>query len=239
MDSIYKQMNEIDDDAALNNKTMDTPNLPIRLPKIKFYDIDHYSDEGFIDAAAEIEKQIEWVDEDPMRVTWAIESPKQKLKSLFAEHPELVDKVVKKFKLHAKKLLATYTFNKNKAIYKLKYTICEDANRYVENTDKIKSLGDRELYRVIDEALTEYLNTTSIDEAYNTLFNIWNSPSRHPIIIEKFEYVSPSDIGKPEHSSVVSSSFHTYYYYKVVVDIVGKKVEFIHTFAEYYSGGWN
>jgi hypothetical protein len=191
------------------------------------------------DAVPEIERQLKSVDEDPMEVLWAIESPKQKIKSLLTEHPELVDKVVKKFKLHAKKLLADYTFNKSSAINKLKRIICEDASRYVSNTDQIKSLGNRELYKVIDTALTEYINSTSIDEAYSTLFNVWNYPSKNPITIEKFEYVRPSDIGKPEHSAVISSSFHTYYYYKVIVDIVGKKVEFIYTFAEYYSGGWN
>ena len=115
----------------------------------------------------------------------------------------------------------------------------EDADRYVSNTDQIKSLGNRELYRVVDTALNEYINSTSIDEVYSKLFDVWNYPSKNPITIEKFEYVRPSDIGKPEHSTVVSSSFHTYYYYKVVVDIVGRKVEFIYTVAEYYSGGWN
>ena len=174
-----------------------------------------------------------------MEVLWAIEPPRHKLESLLTTHPELVDKVVKKFKLHAKKLLAEYTFNKNSAVNKLKRIICEDADRYVSNTDQIKSLGNRELYRVIDTAHNEYINSTSIDEVYSKLFDVWNYPSKNPITIEKFEYVRPSDIGKPEHSTVVSSRFHTYYYYKVVVDIVGRKVEFIYTVAEYYSGGWN
>lgn len=238
MDSIYKQMNEIDDTASLT-KTTGVTSSPVRLPKITFYDVGHYNYDGLTDAVPEIEKQVKWVDEDPMKVLWAIESPKQKLKSLFIEHPELIDKVVKKFKLHVKKLLADYTFNKNNAVNKLKGIICEDADRYVSNTDQIKSLGSRELYKVINTALNEYINSSSIDEAYDTLFNVWNYPSRNPITIEKFEYVRPSDIGEPEHSAVVNSSFHTYYYHKVVVDVVGKKVEFIYTFADYYSGGWN
>lgn len=209
----------------------------VRLPRIVF---DRFDDAGGIrDVTESVEYCLQDIERNPSDVIYRVETPdRHTLKQLIEKDPTIVTKLVKKFKAYAKDFLEGYVFDKERAVRVLLSAIRNKPELYVkDNSDSATSYN--RVKQVLEQALKEYVNSVDIDTAYDKLLSCWDYPSRNPITIEQYEHALPEEVGKPAHSGVSNSSFSTYYYYKVVVDLAGDKVEFIDTVSDYYSGGWN
>lgn len=163
--------------------------------------------------------------------------------AMVKENPDLKIPVIKelfsRYKSTMKRELKDYTYRPQDAVYLFKSLL--------KNKMRGRSEGGEvdATYETYEWVIEQYRKEHSDEELGAKLAeHIEGYPGEwyiddNPITIEANDYTRAKDINKAEYSDVRDSSFFAYYYYHVVADIFGEKIDGYNQVSRYISAGWN